>query len=367
MTMKLDSVLNTFRAIGEETRLRIATLLSCGELTVSELTQILGQSQPRVSRHLKILADAGLVERHREGSWIFYRSVVSAHDASALSNDRHVSSDLQSLAQLFRDLMAGNDRIIMRDRERLEQIRQVRAATAATYFRQNAADWDRVRRLHIADDKIEAAMLDAFDQAVGGDHVDMMIDFGTGTGQILAAFASRYRKGIGFDLSRDMLSVARANLDKAGINHAQVRHGDIFALPIEGEAADVVCVHHVLHFLAEPHLAVREAARLLRPDGVVLISDFAPHELEFLRQEHAHRRLGFSDEEVAGWCAVSGLQLDETITLQPVSPQKAESADDDQKGLTVKIWLCRAPSTADKIDCTRNGNEAIRQPIDIRN
>lgn len=315
--MTLDGLLNIFRAIGEETRLRIVALLLRGELTVTEITMILGQSQPRVSRHLKILTDAGVVEKFREGSWMFYR--IAAPDGAA------------AILEAARALNSSTDRLIARDGDRFAQSRTARADAANAYFEANAAEWDRVRALHIDEATIEARMR----AMLGREKVEVFIDVGTGTGRMLALFASAYERGLGFDLSREMLTLARANLDRAGVAHAQVRHGDLFSLPLESGSADAVCLHQVLHFLAEPALAVREAARLLRPGGVLLMSDFAPHQLEFLRDEHAHRRLGFPDEEVAGWCEDAGLALEASDTLAPAGGKKGE--------LTVKIWLARAP------------------------
>jgi ArsR family transcriptional regulator len=176
---------------------------------------------------------------------------------------------------------------------------------------------------------------------IGDKPVGLFVDLGTGTGRMLEIFADRYEQGVGFDLSREMLSVARANLERAGVSHAQVRHGDLFSLPLESGAADVVCLHQVLHYLTEPAAAVREAARLLKPGGRLLISDFAPHELEFLREEHAHRRLGFSDEEVNAWRRAAGLDLAAAETLSPHSR--------DEKKLTVKIWLLSAPDSVRKL------------------
>jgi ArsR family transcriptional regulator len=320
--MNLDGVLNVFRAIGEETRLRIMALLLRGELTVSEITQILGQSQPRVSRHLKILTDAGLVEKFREGSWMFYRIAPAPAAADG------VLAAVKALGQ-------SADRIIARDRDRFDQSRQARAAAAAAYFEKNAAEWDTVRSLQIEESAVERRMRALLD----GERVDLFVDLGTGTGRMLTVFSDAYYSGVGFDLSREMLAVARANLDRAGIAHAQVRLGDLFSLPVESASADVVCLHQVLHFLAEPAAAVGEAARLLRPGGRLIISDFAPHELEFLRVEHAHRRLGFSDEEVGEWCAASGLDLVKTETLAASGKGK----------LTVKIWLARAPQSVRRL------------------
>ncbi|MEZ5897718.1 MAG: metalloregulator ArsR/SmtB family transcription factor [Parvularculaceae bacterium] len=314
--MTLDSLLNVFRAIGEETRLRIVALLLRGELTVSEITQILGQSQPRVSRHLKILTDAGIVDKFREGSWMFYRIAAQPPEAAG------------SIFGAVNVLNASADRLIARDRDRFEQSRQARAAEAAAYFEKNADEWDTVRGLHIEESAIEEKMR----ALIGDARIGSFVDLGTGAGRMLTLFSLAYESGVGFDLSREMLAVARANLDKAGVTHAHVRHGDLFSLPLESGAADVVCLHQVLHFLAEPAAAVKEAARLLKPGGRLIISDFAPHELEFLRTEHEHRRLGFPDEEVASWCAAGGIELVETATLAPGR----------KDALTVKVWLARA-------------------------
>ncbi|OFX02468.1 MAG: hypothetical protein A3E78_04550 [Alphaproteobacteria bacterium RIFCSPHIGHO2_12_FULL_63_12] len=323
--MNLDGILNIFRAIGEETRLRIMALLQRGELTVSEITQILGQSQPRVSRHLKILTDAGLVEKFREGSWMFYRVTAPAPEAT------------DAILGAVAALNASGDRVVARDGDRFEQSRQARAAIAAAYFEKNAAEWDSVRGLQIEESTVENRMRALLDDGRAG----LFIDIGTGTGRILTVFADKFTHGVGFDLSREMLAVARDNLEKSGVSNAQVRHGDLFSLPVETATADVVCIHQVLHFLAEPAAAVREAARLLKPGGKLIISDFAPHELEFLRAEHAHRRLGFSDDEVAAWCAATGLDLVTTETLPPASGVK--------DALTVKIWLARAPESVRRL------------------
>lgn len=318
--MALDAALNIFRAIGEETRLRIMVLLIRGELTVSELTAILGQSQPRVSRHLKILADAGLAERHREGAWMFYRA------APARSGDPSCKAVIEAAAAIA----DSGDRVLARDGERFAQTRQARAAVAADYFEANAREWGRLRSLHLPEQDIEARIL----SLAGEGPIELFVDMGTGTGRMLEIFAERFDAAVGYDLSHEMLAIARTNLDRAGVTNAQVRHGDLFALPVEANAADVVCLHQVLHYLAEPGAAVCEASRVLKKNGRLLISDFAPHDLEFLREDHAHRRLGFSDAEVKDWCGGSGLVLDKVETLSP--------ATDDKEKLTVKIWRCLA-------------------------
>lgn len=320
--MSLDATLSIFRAIGEESRLRIVGLLARGELTVSEITTILGQSQPRVSRHLKILAEAGLVERHREGAWVFYR-------ITAAGNDDPVR---RATLKAVREMSTLGDRIVERDAERFEQSRRARAAIAAEYFQQNAREWGRLRKLHLPEADIE----DRIQEMVGKEPVEVFIDLGTGTGRMLELFSPCFERGIGYDLSHEMLAIARTNLENANIENAQVRHGDLFALPADNASADLICIHQVLHYLAEPGDAVSEAARLLKPGGRLIISDFAPHDLEFLREDHAHRRLGFSDADVKDWCAASGLTLGASQTLSP--------ATKDKNKLSVKIWLLKAAS-----------------------
>ena len=321
-SVSLDQVLSAYRAAGEETRLRILILLSRGELTVSELTQVLGQSQPRVSRHLKVLSEAGLVERYREGAWVFYRLHKGARGGGA--------SSLGALSALA----DSQDRIVSRDLERLRMVRRMRVEAAADYFRANAAQWDEMRKLHLPEPDIEAAMRDV----AGDTEIALFVDVGTGTGRMLEVFADLYQEGIGYDLSLEMLTVARANLEKSGLEHAQVRQGDLYGLPLADGAADFAVIHQVLHYLGDPSGAVGAAARILKPGGRLMIVDFAPHELEFLRESHAHRRLGFADGEVRGWCDAVGLDFVRGETLAPA----VGDAQSTEK-LTVKIWLSAKP------------------------
>jgi ubiquinone/menaquinone biosynthesis C-methylase UbiE/DNA-binding transcriptional ArsR family regulator len=315
MTSTLDLLVDTLKAAAESSRLRILVLLSRGDLTVSDLTDILGQSQPRVSRHLKLLLEAGLIGRYQEGSWAFFR----------LADDDAARDLIQALVSRIDD----GDLQIARDLERLSLVKQRRQARAAQYFGENAESWDRIRSLHAPDQAVEAALL----AAIGNRPIQSMLDLGTGTGRILEIFAPLYRRAIGIDLSREMLAVARANLERAGIGHAQVRQGDIFAPPVERDHFDLVTIHQVLHYLDETGLAVREAARLLRPAGRLAIVDFAPHALEFLRDQHAHLRLGFADQQIADWFAEAGLELED---VQAFDMQGA-----DEPRLTVKLWLGR--------------------------
>jgi ubiquinone/menaquinone biosynthesis C-methylase UbiE/DNA-binding transcriptional ArsR family regulator len=313
--LSVDALIAALKAAGEGTRLRMLALLAHGELTVKDFTAILAQSQPRISRHLKLLSGAGLVDRYPEGAWVFYR----------LNEDRAVG-------QLVRDLCSladVGDPVLARDRERLAQVKRDQAEQAERYFAVNAADWDTIRALHVAEKDVEAAMV----EVIGAKPFETLLDLGTGTGRLLELFAPLYQRAVGIDASTAMLAVARANLDRAGVSHAQVRLGDVYNLPLPRNAFDVVTVHQVLHYLEEPERAIAEAARVMAPGGRLLIVDFAPHALEFLRERHAHRRLGFGHKPMAQWVAAAGLELDKARDLS------AGGAADDK--LTVTLWLAR--------------------------
>jgi ubiquinone/menaquinone biosynthesis C-methylase UbiE len=305
----------TLKAAGEPTRLRILTLLAEAELTVSDLTEILRQSQPRLSRHLRLLTEAGLVDRFREGSWAFFRL-----------GERGGTADF---ARALIGRLKTDDVIVGRDRERLAAVRTSRAAAAQNYFRRHAAEWDRIRRLHVADAAVEAAIR----AALADKPIRSLLDLGTGTGRMLELFGPDSERGLGLDLSLDMLALARARLDRAGLKHCSVRHGDIYDLALPRDSFDVVIIHQVLHFLDDSARAIAEAASVLRPGGRLLVVDFAPHDLEFLREEHAHRRLGFAAETVTQWLEAAGLDVLRQETLPP-GPQGK---------IAVSLWLARDP------------------------
>jgi len=308
----------TLKAAGEATRLRLLMLIAEAELTVTDLKEILRQSQPRLSRHLRLLCEAGLVERYREGSWAFFRL-----------------GERGSTADIARALVARlnvNDPVIARDRERLTAVRAARAAAAQNYFRRHAAEWDRIRKLHVADAAVEEAIRAALADAP----IRALLDLGTGTGRMLELFGDRIERGLGLDLSLDMLALARARLDRAGLKNCSVRQGNIYGLALPSDSFDVVIIHQVLHFLDDSARAIREAARVLRPGGRLLIVDFAPHDLEFLRLEHAHRRLGFAAEAVTQWLEGAGLEAVRQQTLPPGPEGK----------IAVSLWLGRDPRRA---------------------
>ena len=310
MALRSDQVVEVLRAAAEPTRLRILALLAREELAVLELCRILNQSQPRVSRHLKLLADAGLAERFRDGAWVFYRLAEP--------------SPTRNLADQILALVTPGDVTLARDAERLDGVSAERAGQAAAYFAKNADRWDEIRSLYTAEAAVEAAIL----EAAGEGPFDRLVDLGTGAGRMLTLLGGRARAAVGLDLSRQMLNIARGAVAQAGLTNCELRHGDILGAGLAGGEADLVVVHQVLHYLGEPASAVAEAARLVAPGGRLLIVDFAPHDLEFLRAEHAHRRLGFFDLEMERWLAASGLGGVFVTTLPPTV----------EGGLTVKIW-----------------------------
>lgn len=308
MNLSADEAVDVLRAAGEPTRLRILALLALEELSVMELSGILEQSQPRVSRHLKLMSEAGLIERFPDGAWVFYRLPSEG--------------PRRKLADAVLDLLSETGQPD-RDYQRLETVRAEREANAAAYFERIAPRWDEIRSLYAPETSVEAAV----ERAAGPGPFERVVDLGTGSGRMLTLLGRKAKMSIGLDLSQQMLNIARSNVTRAGLAKCELRHGDIFATRLPAQSADLVVVHQVLHYLSDPAAAVAEAARLVSPGGRLLIVDFAPHALEFLRAEHQHRRLGFSDEEMARWLDEAGLQSAEPLSLSP-----------DSEGLTVKIW-----------------------------
>ncbi len=319
----MERLLNTIKAAGDKSRLRILFLLSRGELNVSDITQILNQSQPLVSRNLKILSDAGLVNRYREGQWVVCRLAETGTGAALV---RAVIAEAP-----------GNDPVLSRDIERANVLRKTRAEEAARYFETSARTWDRIRALHIAPERVEEAIL----AALGPEAVGTLLDLGTGTGRMLELLADRCQAGIGIDSSQEMLVVARDKLAGPEYGHIQVRMGDILALSQDSHSVDLVLLHMVLHYLDDPAAAVAEAARVLRPGGRLLVVDFAPHDHEFLRDYYAHRRLGISAEQLEAWSAAAGLS-------QKLFTELPSAGGEAEKGLSVSLWLAeRMPGGED--------------------
>ncbi len=307
----LEDLVGVLKAAGEGTRLRLLALLADGEHSVKDLTEILKQSQPRVSRHLKLLADAGLIERNAEGAWAYY--ALSRGGLGA------------ELAQWLIARVDDGDIERSRDIERQQAVRWAQQERATQYFATVAGSWNLLRTLHVPEEAVEAAVRDALPERP----VDTLIDLGTGTGRMLQVLAGSYKHGIGIDSSREMLSVARSRLASAGINHAQVRLGDIGDVDLSAGPADVIVVHQVMHYFDDPGRMLAQARRLLKPGGEMVIVDFAPHDMEFLRTEHAHRRLGLSQAQMSGWAAAANLRVDSCREFP---------SDNTEAGLTVCLW-----------------------------
>ncbi|MES2340964.1 MAG: metalloregulator ArsR/SmtB family transcription factor [Pseudomonadota bacterium] len=320
MSLSAIQAVEVLRAAGEPTRLRILALLSHEELAVLELCKVLDQSQPRVSRHLKLLAEAGLVERFPDGAWVFYR-LVAGGLARRLADETLASVD-------------PADPILLRDAERLQAVRAERSAEAGEYFARNAARWDEIRSLYVSETAVEAAVL----KVAGPGPFKRLVDLGSGTGRMLTLLGPHAEAAVGLDLSQQMLNIARRHVADAGLERCELRHGDIFGTRLPGKSADLVVVHQVLHYLGDPAAAVREAARLVAEGGRLIIVDFAPHTLEFLREQHQHRRLGFAESEMERWLNEAGLTKVHASALPPARGE----------GLTVKIWTAERVRQAER-------------------
>jgi ArsR family transcriptional regulator len=318
MTLGAGQAIEILRAAGEPSRLRILALLAKGELAVMELSHILDQSQPRVSRHLKLLTEAGLVERFPDGAWVFYRLTEAGQPRGA--------------ANAVLALVDPNDAVLARDADRLLGVQAGRSAEAASYFARNAARWDEIRSLYVSEADVEAAIV----AGAGKGPFRRLIDLGSGSGRMLTLLSPQAECAIGLDLSQQMLNIARDHAAEHKLSNIELRHGDIFDTRLPAGHADLVVVHQVLHYLSDPAAATAEAARLVGPGGRLLIVDFAPHRLEFLRELHQHRRLGFSDEEMRRWLTAAGLK---PAPLKALPPATGE-------GLTVNIWSAVRPASA---------------------
>ena len=313
----VDELVGLLKASGEPTRLRLLSLLAEGDLSVKDLTAILNQSQPRISRHLKLLFEAGLVDRLPEGAWVYY----------CLTRDE-ARGDLVGAALRHLD---RQDPMVERDLDRLAEIKRANAQQAADYFQQNAERWDELRALHLPESTVEQAILDC----LGDRPIDQMLDLGTGTGSILSLLADQCRFGLGIDANRSMLTIARSRLDGPNHNHLHVQLGDILDLASLDRKFDLVTLHQVLHYLDDPFTALKEASKVIASGGRILVVDFAPHEHEFLRKDHAHRRLGFAHDAMRRWMEQAGFRVTIAKDLEP----ERGITELSNTSLTVSIWL----------------------------
>lgn len=305
-----------FKALADPTRLRIARLLSTMELAVGELAQVLGQSQPRVSRHVGILCDAGLAERHREGSWVFLRASSNGEDATPI----HAALDrLLAISEQENPNFAS---ICDDDRRKLTAIREAREVNAEDYFARHASEWDDLRALHTSDGQVEEQLANGLSDAPIG----AMLDIGTGTGRMAELFADQADRIVALDKNLEMLRVARAKLQHLPTSQIELVQGDFADLPFPASSFDTVLLHQVLHFAQGPALPLVEAARVTRPGGRIAIVDFAAHDREELRSRYQHTRLGFTDKQMRELLRASGFTGGDPIALEGGE-------------LVVKIWI----------------------------
>jgi len=316
-------LLEILRALADPTRLRIMRLLASMELAVGELAQVLGQSQPRVSRHVKILCDAHLAERRREGAWAFLRAGGSgARGATPLVG---AVAHLLTLAEEADPAFAGQ---CAEDRAHLDAIRSARQAHSQDYFARHAAEWDQLRSLHIADGPVEAALWDM----LAGSGIGRLLDVGTGTGRMAELFAAEAVHVTALDRSPDMLRLARTRLQNLPAGKVELVQGDFAQLPFAAASFDTVLFHQVLHYAQAPEAVLAEAARVTAPGGRIAIVDFAAHDREDLRSQHAHARLGFADAQIAALFAEAG--------FEPLAERALAG-----KELIVKLWTAVRGST----------------------
>jgi SAM-dependent methyltransferase len=311
-----DELVGALRAVAEPTRLRLVALLGREELTVTEICRVIGQSQPRTSRHLRLLVDAGVLERAPEGAFVYYRLAEDSPEAA--------------LAYSVASVAPESDATIAGDLAALERVRQARIEAATAYRNAHADELEALRGLYVGEAAVERALLDML---VGEGPIGRLLDIGTGTGRVLELLAPHSEQSVGLDVDHDMLALARASLGEAQLSRAAVRHGDLHRPPFEAGSFDVAVMHHVLHLLDEPGEAIVDAARLLRPGGRLLVADFATHDLEELCTLHGHRRRGIADDEMEGWAQAAGLGVESDRSLPPAGA-------DEQ--LTVRLWLLRA-------------------------
>jgi len=309
----MDHITTALKVMGHTERLRILALLSYGELTVSELVQILGFSQPRITQYIKSLEDADIVGRVKEGSWVFSRLNRS-------------NNDIFKLVSMVLDKLPSDDAVLIADRRRLEDVRASRATVADDFFAQVAQDKGQLGDEYLPRENIEKLVK----EMLGNERFEFMVDLGTGTGRMLELLAGQIERGAGVGNNADMLKVARHKLSMNDFGHVTLRLGELTATPFSSGVADLVTIHQVLHYLDDPSDAMREAVRILRPEGLALVVDFAAHNYDEFREKYAHRRLGFQDADISEWADGNALSL--------INSKEISTADGKPN---VKLWLCK--------------------------
>ena len=292
----MDALLSALRAAAEPTRLRLLALAARGAFCVTELTEILGQSQPRLSRHLKLLCESGLLAREREGANAWFALPTGAEGDLARELVGHLPAD---------------DAILEADRRQAARVLAERARAASERFRRQGADWDEMRALDLPAAAVEAALL----SLVPLDASARLLDVGTGTGRVLELLAPRVAQGLGVDASKAMLALARARLSRAGLTHCAVRLADMYRLPLADASFDIAVLQMVLHYAEDPAGVLAEAARVLRPDGRLIVIDLARHGRDDIATRLAHRWPGFDDAAMADMLAEFGMDAGAPVAV----------------------------------------------------
>jgi ArsR family transcriptional regulator len=317
----MDRLLANLAALADPTRLRLLALAARGAFCVNDFCDILGQSQPRLSRHLKLLCEAGLLERSREGASAWF--VLAQGEGGALARD------------ILKRAPDG-DPLLAADRRGAARVLAERARAASEKFRREGADWDEMRALDLPADEVEDQLL----RLLPPGRLGRLLDIGTGTGRLLEVLAPRISRGLGVDASRTMLALARVRLASAAYSHCSVRLADMYALPLPDGCFDLVLLQMVLHYAEAPEAAVAEARRVLAPGGRLIVVDLAPHRRAALIEQMAHRRLGFSDDDMQALLGRAGL-LPAAPILAGAGGRTITRAEDL---LQVRIWSAQAPA-----------------------
>jgi len=292
----MEQLLASLRAAAEPTRLRLLALTARGAFCVMEFTEILAQSQPRLSRHLKLLCDCGLLDRVREGANVWF--ALPTGDEGALAREL--------VARLPSD-----DPVLEADRRQAARVLAERARIASESFRQKGADWDEMRALDLPAQAVEDALLALIPCGPEG----RLLDIGTGTGRALELLAPRVKQALGVDASKAMLALARARLSGPEFAHCAVRLADMYRLPLADRTFDTVVLQMVLHHAEDPAGAVREAARVLNAGGRLLVIDLAEHDRTDLTGKLAHRWPGFSDAAINRMFSVTEVEWRDPVTV----------------------------------------------------
>jgi DNA-binding transcriptional ArsR family regulator len=292
MWTSYDNYIDALKAISEPTRFRLVRLCAQGELTVSELMRIVGQSQPRVSRHLKLLQDAGILERFREQHWVFYRVAQEEH--------------YQLLVSGLIKQIEKNETIIQLDQSRLIELQAARATLSETFIETELPDWLRLHEYHGDTARFESAVQDALAEKTVGH----LLDVATGTGRMLKIVGPLASSGVGIDLSKKMVTVARSVLAESGLAHLTVRQEDMYQMRFAARHFDTITIDQVLYFATNPDALIKETARVLKYGGRLLVVAFTAS-----KTAKTPPSVGIELSDIQQWIESAGLKITNTNIL----------------------------------------------------